>query len=164
MERWRRARTGPGSSLARRLAQHTTTRDQNREWPAAGMARVCAESWVGDRVRPGHTTEAQYVLEAAALGARGRNPMSCRLATRGAHLLDSRLELRREVHGRDELIERKAIGRHGLIPGQRCRGTDLSVRRADRAGEREVRCGGGPRPGRLLGCKYGTVPACTHTA
>ena len=73
------------------------------------------------------------MLEAAALGARGWNPVCWTLATRGAHLLDGRLELRREVHGRHELIERKAIrlrGRHGLIPGQRRRGTDLSVRRA----------------------------------
>ena len=57
--------------------------------------------------------------------------MCSRLATRGAHLLDRRLELRREVHGRHELIEREALrGRHGLVPGQRCRGTDLSAGRA----------------------------------
>ena len=80
-------------------------------------ARVCAESWVGDRVRPAQQRLRACVLEAAALGARGRNPMCSRLATRGAHLLDRRLELRREVHGRHELIESKTLrGRHASSP------------------------------------------------
>ena len=37
-------------------------------------ARVCAESWVGDRVRPAQQRLRACVLEAAALGARGRKP------------------------------------------------------------------------------------------
>ena len=46
------------------------------------------------------------VLEAAALGVRGWNPVCWTLATRGAHLLDRRLELRREVHGLEIVIHR----------------------------------------------------------
>ena len=82
------------------------------------MVRVCGE--LGGRSRVQKATQQRRracVLEAAALGARGRNPVCWTLATRGAHLLDRRLELRREVHGRHELIERKTLrGRHASSP------------------------------------------------
>ena len=155
-----RARTRPWTTLAGRLVEHTTTRHQNRKEPAAGRAwRGCV--WrVGWAIGCDQATQQRSracVLEAAALGARGRNPMCLRLATRGAHLLDRRLELRREVHGRHELIERKALrGRHGLVPGQPRRGTGLSVGHASAQASARLRCGGGREE--LLGCKYGTAP------
>ena len=129
-----RARTRPWTTLAGRLVEHTTTRHPNRKEPAAGRARRGCVRRVGWAIGCAQATQQRRracVLEAAALGARGRNPVCWTLATRGAHLLDRRLELRREVHGRHELIERKTLrGRHGLVPGKRRRGTDLSAGRA----------------------------------
>ena len=128
-----------------------------RRWPCTAQG-VCAE--LGRRSRAQKATQQRRracVLELAALGARGRKPVCWRLATRGAHLLDRRLELRREVHGRHELIERKALrGRHGLVPGQPRRGTGLSVGHASAQASARLRCGGGREE--LLGCKYGTAP------
>ena len=101
------------------------------------------EGWVRDLVPPGRAAEA------AALRDGGCNPACSRLepyvleaATRGAHLLDRGLELRREVHGRHELIEREVLRRrHRLAPG-RPLGAGLSgPRRSSRARTRQWHAG-----------------------